>query len=66
MRFCFSKIKLIIVLIAMGVLFPAIIFANGFKFVAHVEIVSLYNFRAIDYGNSPAIQPKMQVFYNNL
>ena len=66
MRFCFSKIKLIIVLIAMGVLFPAISNANGFKFDAQVEIVSLYNFRAIDYGNSPAIQPKMQVFYNNL
>lgn len=32
---------------------------------AFVELVSSYNFRAIDYGNSPAIQPRVSAYYKN-
>jgi hypothetical protein len=35
------------------------------KLDACVEFVSAYNFRAIDYGNSPAIQPKVSANYKN-
>ncbi len=32
---------------------------------AFVELVSTYNYRAIDYGNSPAIQPRVSAYYKN-
>lgn len=38
---------------------------DSLKIDAFVEIVSAYNYRAIDYGNSPAVQPRVSFYYNN-
>lgn len=39
---------------------------TDFGYTVSADLVSLYNFRGIDYGNSPAIQPYVGISYSNI
>lgn len=54
-------------LLALGLLLSTngLISQDTLRLDAYVELVSSYNFRAIDYGNSPAIQPRVSAYYKN-
>lgn len=39
---------------------------KGFSYDLSVDLVSMYNFRGIDYGSSPAIQPNFEASYGGL
>lgn len=61
----YDKISRILVVFFMFAYLPGI--ANdGVKINSTIDLVSLYNWRAVDFGDSPALQPRLSVFWDNL